>query len=260
MRTGTLTTLTLTLTLTLFAAKTWLIVKEDAYEEAMQVFGATSVRITSAGHKYLGSTIGDDEFKTAYVTKKVEEWKTELEKLADIAVSQPQATYCALNQSLKHRLSYLSRTTANISELLQLIEETIRHKVIPAIVGKSNINDIERKIFAVPARLGGLGIDNLPETADQLHATSRAISQPLKDAIRNGDANRELAKAKQDEVRKLMKEKNRSQKVRMAAEICEQLPSTMKKAAELAQEKGASAWLTVLPIQEHGFALHKSAF
>ena len=54
-----------------------------------------------------------------------------------------------------------------------------------------------------------------------------------------------------------MKEKNRSQKVRMAAEICEQLHSTMKKVAELAQEKGALAGLTDLPIDEHGFALHK---
>ena len=57
-----------------------------------------------------------------------------------------------------------------------------------------------------------------------------------------------------------MKEKNRNQKKRTAAEISDQLPSTMKKAVELAQEKGASAWLTVLPIVEHGFALHKGAF
>ena len=166
----------------------------------------------------------------------------------------------ASNQSLKHRWFCLSRTTANISELLQPIEEAIRYKVtsaIPAMVGKSNINDIERKLFALPAQLGGLGLDSLPETADQLRATSRAISQSLKDAIRNGDANEGLVETKQDEARKLMKEKNRSQKARMAAEICEQLHSTMKKTAELAQEKGASAWLTVLPIQEHGFALHK---
>ena len=60
------------------SSKTWLVVKEDVYEESMQVFGATSVRITSAGHKYLGSTIDDDKFKTAYVTMKVEEWKTKL--------------------------------------------------------------------------------------------------------------------------------------------------------------------------------------
>ena len=57
-----------------------------------------------------------------------------------------------------------------------------------------------------------------------------------------------------------MKEKNRNQKKRTAAEIGDQLPSTMKKAVELAQEKGASAWLTVSPIEEHGSALHKGAF
>ena len=73
-------------------SKTRLIVKEDAYEEAMQISGATNVRIISTGHKYLGSTIGNDDFKSAYVRMKVEEWKTELVKLENIAVSQPQAT------------------------------------------------------------------------------------------------------------------------------------------------------------------------
>ena len=57
-----------------------------------------------------------------------------------------------------------------------------------------------------------------------------------------------------------MKEMNRNQKKRMVAEIGDQLPLTMKKAVELAQEKCASAWLTVLPIEEHGFALHKGTF
>jgi len=28
----------------------------------------------------------------------------------------------------------------------------------------------------------------------------------------------------------------------------------------LAQEKGASSWLIALPVQEHGFSLHKTAF
>ena len=144
--------------------------------------------------------------------------------------------------------------------MLQPIEEMIRHKVIPAIVGKSNVNDIERKLFALPAQLGGLRIDILPEIVDQLHATSRAISQPLKDAVRNGGRNDGMVDPEQEEARKFMKEKNRSQKARMAVEVCEQLPPTMKKAMGLAQEKGTSGWLTVLPFEEHGFALHKGAF
>ncbi len=38
------------------------------------------------------------------------------------------------------------------------------------------------------------------------------------------------------------------------------LPPSLIKAMTLAMEKGASSWLAVLPLAEHGFALHKSAF
>ena len=34
----------------------------------------------------------------------------------------------------------------------------------------------------------------------------------------------------------------------------------MKLAVDLAKEKGASSWFTVLPIEEFGFSLHKGAF
>ena len=38
------------------------------------------------------------------------------------------------------------------------------------------------------------------------------------------------------------------------------MPVTLKRAVELAKEKGASTWLTSLPLSEHGFTLHKGAF
>ena len=38
------------------------------------------------------------------------------------------------------------------------------------------------------------------------------------------------------------------------------LTPPMQLAMNLAQEKGASSWLTALPLEEHGFTLHKSAF
>ena len=34
----------------------------------------------------------------------------------------------------------------------------------------------------------------------------------------------------------------------------------MQRAMDLAAVRGASSWLTTLPLNEHGFALHKSAF
>ena len=38
------------------------------------------------------------------------------------------------------------------------------------------------------------------------------------------------------------------------------LPPNLQLAMDLAKEKGASSWLTALPLEEHGFALHKRAF
>ena len=38
------------------------------------------------------------------------------------------------------------------------------------------------------------------------------------------------------------------------------IPSELLYSTQLAKEKGTSNWLTSLPIQEHGFSLHKAAF
>ena len=42
--------------------------------------------------------------------------------------------------------------------------------------------------------------------------------------------------------------------------ICQQLPDRLQKAVELSREKGASTWLSALPLTEHDFTLHKSGF
>ena len=45
-----------------------------------------------------------------------------------------------------------------------------------------------------------------------------------------------------------------------ADSLKQSLPVTLQCSMDLAQVKGASTWLTSLPIQEFGFALHKCAF
>ena len=46
----------------------------------------------------------------------------------------------------------------------------------------------------------------------------------------------------------------------LASALFSSLPPPLHRAMSLAQEKGASTWLTSLPIKEFGFALHKGAF
>ena len=45
-----------------------------------------------------------------------------------------------------------------------------------------------------------------------------------------------------------------------ANSIYDQLPPDLLSSVELACEKGASNWLSCLPLKFHGFALHKTAF
>ena len=42
--------------------------------------------------------------------------------------------------------------------------------------------------------------------------------------------------------------------------LLEELPDHIKRMVNLAAEKGASNWFSVLPVAEHGFYLHKTAF
>ena len=45
-----------------------------------------------------------------------------------------------------------------------------------------------------------------------------------------------------------------------ADELRNALPALLQRAMDLTMEKGASSWLTVLPLEEHHFSLHKQAF
>ena len=149
----------------------------------------------------------------------------------------------------------------DVSQLLQPIEDVIRHKVIPAITGKQNISDAERRLFSLPTRMGGLGIGIPTELAQQEFCNSVTVTKPLvQSMLGESDMNNVEIKSDQDQARKSVHLKNKQTNDRMAEETVRVLPETTQRAVSLAQEQGAASWLNTLPIEEHGFALHKGAF
>ena len=56
-------------------------------------------------------------------------------------------------------------------------------KFLPAILGISSISSIERRLFCLPARKGGLGVSNPTSFADESYNTSREAVTVLYDAI-----------------------------------------------------------------------------
>ena len=80
------------------------------------------------------------------------------------------------------RWSFVQRTISNISHLFEPLEECIREKFIPAVVGRK-ISDIERRMLALPVRLGGIGIMNPVTTAQFEYDTSLEITANLTNII-----------------------------------------------------------------------------
>ena len=84
------------------------------------MFQGTGVVVTPEGKRHLGSAIGSHSFVGCYVEGKVSEsGKRELERLSEIALTQPQAAYAALTHGLVSKWTYLARTTPNIDDLLK---------------------------------------------------------------------------------------------------------------------------------------------
>ena len=67
------------------ASNTWLVVKEENYEQACEIFGNTQINITTSGRKYLGSYIGTPNDKSDYANKVVNGWIEEFKVLYRIA-------------------------------------------------------------------------------------------------------------------------------------------------------------------------------
>ena len=72
--------------------------------------------------------------------------------------------------------------------LFQSLEKVMREKLIPALVGR-RVSDIERRILALPVRLGGIGLSYPVLSADREYSASVSItrSRNLANVIYNQD-------------------------------------------------------------------------
>lgn len=117
-----------------------------------------------------------------------------------------------------------------MGDLLQLLDETIENHLLPAIVGTNNITQPERNLYSLPIRLWGLGIPILTDTAELEFSTFVEITVPLAAIM-----------------------------ILQGTNLPDPEEGTAK-AVEQAKEKGASSWLSTLPLEDQGFTLNKGEF
>ena len=242
------------------ATKTILIVKEEHVLSAREVFEGTQISITTEGERHMGAVIGSEEFKRQYVQDKVSKWVQDITTLAEIARDEPQAAYSSFTKAISHRWTYVQRTIPNISDLFEPLELAIREKFIPALVG-CTVSDVHRNIFALPIRLGGMGIRNPVETSDSEFLASTRITKTLTEIICRQETN--LHNYDKERVaaiiRGIKKEKDQNHQVKLN-EITNNADEKLKRVLELLQEKGAGTWLTARPMKSLDFELNKQDF
>lgn len=243
------------------ASKTCLVIKEEFRSEADAIFGDTQVKITCEGHPHLGAPLGSPEYVSKYVREKIQEWSKELKLLSAIATTQPHAAFAAYTHGLAGKWSYLTRTVPSISDHLKVLDDILRSDFIPNLTGRPPPNDVDRKLMALPARLGGLGIGIPSQNSDDAFNASLLVTAPLRQLFHSRDTTYSYqALADQMSAKADIQRKRREQATAEANNLRGELTPALQKAMDLARERGSSSWLTALPLGEHGFSLHKGAF
>ena len=144
----------------------------------MEVFGDTAINITTEGHKHLGAAIGSRSYLEEYVGEKVEDWVNQVAKLAEFAISQPQASYAAFTFGLRHRWTYFMKTLPDIADLLEPIERAITEALIPAFTDRV-ITEAECKLLVLPVRMGGLGLIDPAKASPKEYEASVSVTGSL---------------------------------------------------------------------------------
>ena len=245
-------------------SKTHVLAKPHCVEEAREIFKDTGIVISTEGERYLGGAMGSSSFIRQYVQRKMESWVKEVEKLSKFAETQPHAAYAAFTHGLSSKWNYLLRVidweANHLDDTLKSLEEAIQSRFIPALTGQSPPGEYTRKLLALPARLGGLGLTNPTVSAKTQQNASQLICAPLVNRVINQDHQLNGCHSAQQSIKKKILHDKQVKQKEDAKNLQRNLPAPLQRSMELSQEKGASTWLTALPIEEHGFALHKAAF
>ena len=244
------------------ARKRCLIVKEQYYEQAKEIFKADNIMITTEGHRHLGAIIGTDEFKNSYIEKMIKDWIEEIQYLSEIAKTYPHSAYSAFVHGLQNRYTYTMRTIPDLSDHLQPLENAIRNCFIKTLFNGYICSDSERLLLSLPAKFGGLGIfvptRSKIEYENSRHIITAEMIENVKNQISNFDTQIEI---RQNTVMNRLKNEKTKRYEKTLADIKGQINDPVRlRALESCLEKGASSWLTALPLKDHGFLLDKQSF
>ena len=105
-----------------------------------------------------------------------------LSEQADIAKMNPQKVYACLTKGVKQKMNLFTRTTRSSSALLETCEAIFRESIIPALTSGGEALPVEKEVFSLQLKSGGLTLD-CPENHHDDYKLSKKLSEPLEDKI-----------------------------------------------------------------------------
>ena len=136
----------------------------------------------------------------------------------------------------------------------------INETFLSAIIGKEYITNTMKGVFSLQAKQGGLGIMNMSDAADWEYENSRIFTEELTEMIFEQQNIMKLNQKKMEETARIVEKRKIEYHTNRRKEIYTQLQPHEQRIIDLASEKGASSWLTSLPLAECGFVLNKQEF
>ena len=142
------------------------------------MFDGTAINISTEGHQHLRALLGSGKHLEDYVEEIVEDWISQIVRLAEFAQSHPQTSYVAYSFGLRHRWTYFLRTLPNIEDLLKPLKRAISDVLTPSMV-HHKCTELERDILSLPVLLRGRGFVNPTQSASAEFQASVNVTAPL---------------------------------------------------------------------------------
>ena len=180
--------------------------------------------------------------------------------LAEAAELYPQAAFGALSKSLQFQWSYLQRAVPNCESSFENLSNALNEIFWPALF-QGTVSDSEKKLFSLPARHGGLGIQDPLSTAVSSFAISRKCTAYIVDAIKCNSSFSVFNLI--DPLSKLHRELNHDIEIQyqnLLNSVLQTFDNNKKRAIQRGIDGKTSAWLTVIPMAYHHFDLSATEF
>ena len=237
------------------AGKTWLVVKPGIEAQAAAVFEGTGIKIAEeGGQRDLGAAVGSKQFQEKYLNDKVRDWADQVLVLSGVAKVQPHAAHALLIHALRHKWTFGQRIMGYLFGCFRGLELALSQTFIPALFGEGSVmSSLEREVYGLPSRLAGLSVENPEEEANGKYEDSVEFTSSIQEAILAGGGQIDMSLLKKK--RQSLKNKREKQKCDKAEELAASISegSPLRKALQVASDKGASAVFSVRPLERYGF-------